>query len=41
GGTGLGLAIVKHLIAAHEWNMRIESEPARGTRVNIIIDRYL
>jgi two-component system phosphate regulon sensor histidine kinase PhoR len=41
GGTGLGLAIVKHLVSAHDWNMRIESEPARGTKVNIIIDRYL
>jgi two-component system phosphate regulon sensor histidine kinase PhoR len=41
GGTGLGLAIVKHLVSAHDWNMRIESEPRRGTKVNIIIDRYL
>lgn len=41
GGTGLGLAIVKHLVNAHDWNMRIESEPWRGTKVNIIIDRYL
>jgi two-component system phosphate regulon sensor histidine kinase PhoR len=41
GGTGLGLAIVKHLVSAHGWNMRIESEYGKGTRVNIIIDRYL
>ena len=41
GGTGLGLAIVKHLVSAHDWNMRIESETGKGTRVNIIIDRYL
>jgi two-component system phosphate regulon sensor histidine kinase PhoR len=41
GGTGLGLAIVKHLVSAHDWNMRIESELGRGTKVNIIIDRYL
>jgi len=41
GGTGLGLAIVKHLVNAHEWNMWIESEPGRGTKVNITIDRYL
>lgn len=41
GGTGLGLAIVKHLVKAHEWHMRIESELGRGTRINIIIDRYL
>jgi two-component system phosphate regulon sensor histidine kinase PhoR len=41
GGTGLGLAIVKHLVSAHDWNMRIESEYGRGTKVNIIIDTYL
>lgn len=41
GGTGLGLAIVKHLVSAHDWNMRIESEYGHGTKVNIIIDRYL
>ncbi|WP_333654178.1 ATP-binding protein [Dissulfurispira sp.] len=41
GGTGLGLAIVKHLVGAHGWNMRIESETGKGTMVNIIIDRYL
>lgn len=36
GGTGLGLAIVKHLVRAHGWNMRIESEEGRGTRVEIV-----
>lgn len=41
GGTGLGLAIVKHLVNAHGWAMRIESKPGQGTKVNIIIDRYL
>lgn len=40
GGTGLGLAIVKHLVTAQQWKMRIESSPD-GTRVNIIIDKYL
>jgi two-component system phosphate regulon sensor histidine kinase PhoR len=37
GGTGLGLAIVKHLVKAQGWEMKIESTPAKGTRVNIII----
>jgi two-component system phosphate regulon sensor histidine kinase PhoR len=37
GGTGLGLAIVKHLVKAHGWNVRIESEQERGTKVSIII----
>ncbi len=41
GGTGLGLAIVKHLVSAHGWSMRIESEPGKGTRVNVTVDRYL
>lgn len=41
GGTGLGLAIVKHLVGAHGWSMRIESEYGKGTRANVIIDRYL
>jgi two-component system phosphate regulon sensor histidine kinase PhoR len=31
GGTGLGLAIVKHLVLAHGGELRIESEPERGT----------
>ncbi|MBF0505730.1 MAG: PAS domain-containing protein [Nitrospirae bacterium] len=41
GGTGLGLAIVKHLVQAHGWSLRIESDPGKGTRVNVTIDRYL
>jgi two-component system phosphate regulon sensor histidine kinase PhoR len=40
GGTGLGLAIVKHLVNAHGWNMAIESEINKGTRVNIIIGNH-
>lgn len=37
GGTGLGLAIVKHLVIAHGWNLKIESEVGVGTKVNIFI----
>mgnify|MGYP001149232477 CR=1 FL=1 len=37
GGTGLGLAIVKHLVMAHGWNLKIESEVGKGTEVKIII----
>jgi len=35
GGTGLGLAIVKHLVKAHGWEMKIESEEGKGTVVKI------
>jgi two-component system phosphate regulon sensor histidine kinase PhoR len=37
GGTGLGLAIVKHLVKAHGWDLQINSEPGKGTRINILI----
>lgn len=37
GGTGLGLAIVKHLVKAHDWEMKIESEEEKGTTVKIYI----
>jgi two-component system phosphate regulon sensor histidine kinase PhoR len=33
GGTGLGLAIVKHLVHVHGGELRIDSEPGRGTTV--------
>lgn len=37
GGTGLGLAIVKHLVIAHGGELRIESEPDRGTLVRFTL----
>ncbi|HEX9137065.1 MAG TPA: ATP-binding protein, partial [Nitrospirota bacterium] len=37
GGTGLGLAIVKHLVIAHDWDIRIESTPGKGTKVKIFV----
>jgi two-component system phosphate regulon sensor histidine kinase PhoR len=37
GGTGLGLAIVKHLVQAHDGELRIESEPNRGTTVRFTL----
>ena len=32
GGTGLGLAIVKHILSRHQAELRIASEPGRGSR---------
>lgn len=37
GSTGLGLAIVKHLVRAHGWELSIQSEPAKGTTVSILV----
>ncbi len=37
GGTGLGLAIVKHLVLAHGWQIRFDSQPHRGTIVRIMV----
>jgi two-component system phosphate regulon sensor histidine kinase PhoR len=37
GGTGLGLAIVKHLVMAHGGDLRIESEPGKGTTVRFTL----
>jgi two-component system, OmpR family, phosphate regulon sensor histidine kinase PhoR len=41
GGTGLGLAIVKHLVVAHGGELRIESEPERGTTVRFTLPREI
>ncbi len=38
GGTGLGLAIVKHIVAQHEAELKLESEPGKGTRITILFE---
>lgn len=35
GGTGLGLAIVKHIVAQHDAELFLESNPGAGTKITI------
>ncbi len=37
GGTGLGLSIVKHLVQAHGWEIKAESQVAKGSTFTVII----
>jgi two-component system sensor histidine kinase HydH len=36
-GTGLGLAIVQKIVEAHGGEVRLESEPGRGTTATILL----
>lgn len=36
GGTGLGLAIVKHIVALHDTEIQLESEPGKGTTIRVL-----
>ena len=35
GGTGLGLSIVKHGAMIHNARLRLDSEPGKGTRIQV------
>ena len=39
GGTGLGLAIVKHIVNRHRGTLEIESEPGRGSPLQVTLPR--
>lgn len=39
GGTGLGLAIVKHGAVLHHAKINLESEPGRGTKIQIVFQK--
>lgn len=39
GGTGLGLSIAKHIVLVHNGQIRIESEPNKGTKVFVTLPK--
>jgi two-component system phosphate regulon sensor histidine kinase PhoR len=39
GGTGLGLSIVKHIIHAHKGEIRVESEPRKGSKFTLFLPK--
>lgn len=41
GGTGLGLSIVKHIAAIHKATIDLESEPQKGTEIEVHFPDYI
>ena len=39
GGTGLGLAIVKHIVNRHRGELRVDSQPGKGSTFTVLLPR--
>ncbi len=39
GGTGLGLSIVKHIVHAHKGEIRVQSEPRKGSKFTLFLPK--
>ena len=40
-GAGIGLALVSDVVEAHDGTVRLESEPGKGTRVEVLLPAYV
>jgi PAS domain S-box-containing protein len=40
-GNGLGLAIAKQAVEAHQGTIKLESQPEKGTRIEVTLPRYV
>ena len=39
-GTGVGLAMVRHIVSAHGGEVRLESEPGRGSTFTLVLAEW-
>lgn len=40
-GTGLGMSIVFKIVESHHAKMEIESEPGKGTKITLILNKKI